>query len=286
MKYAIIESIGENHAISKVCRILECSERGFYAWRARSSRRASRVEQKATLTQAIIESFRGSNATYGSPRVWSELQDKGVRISRRAIAKIMRDQKLVARVPRRFLRAGGSAQSSKRIHPNYLNRHFEADAPNAVWVGDITELKTKQGLVYLATVIDLYSRRVIGWCASELSIAQITVIAFRRAVMLRNSAPQMFHSDQGTQYASVEFERVAKGTLLSMSRKANCLDNAVAESFFSTLKIELTHRHRYTTRQEAIASIESWMNFYNYERRHSTLDYKSPVAFETLSEAA
>jgi len=215
--------------------------------------------------------------------VIAELREQGVRTGRKRIARLMREQGLRARRKRRF-RTTTDSRHDLPIAPNVIARKFEAPAPNTTWVTDITYIWTHEGWLYLAVILDLFSRRIVGWSMSEQITRQIALNALAMALSRRQPPRGLIHhSDRGSQYASDEYRRLlaANGIVGSMSRRGNCWDNAVAESFFSTLKLELVHEHDWATRAEARAAIFEYLEvFYNGQRRHSSLDYVSPVAFE------
>jgi transposase InsO family protein len=224
-----------------------------------------------------------SRGRYGSPRVHAELHQRGQRIARKRVARLMRTAGLRARVRRRF-RCTTDSKHAMAIKGNLLARRFAVSTPNAGWVSDITYLWTLQGWLYLAVVLDLFSRRVVGWSLSERLERGLALDALGMALKGRQPAGAMLHhSDRGSQYASHEYQQLlaAHGILSSMSRSGNCWDNAVAESFFATLKIELVYQTQWRTRQEARSALFEYIElFYNRQRRHSTLGYLSPSEFE------
>jgi transposase InsO family protein len=234
------------------------------------------------LLVEIRASFEASKRTYGSPRVLKDLRGLGYRVSRKRIERMMRENGLQAIMRRRFRCTTNSAHEYP-VAANLLARRFEVDRPNHSWVGDITYIPTEEGWLYLAVLLDLYSRRVVGWNAAEKIDALLAIGALDQALRMRAPAPGLLHhSDRGSQYASYDYqERLRQAQVTtSMSRKGNCYDNAVAESFFSSLKRERVDRRRYWTREEAIADIRDYIDFYNRRRRHSYLDGLCPVDFE------
>jgi transposase InsO family protein len=219
--------------------------------------------------------------------VHEELRGQGVRVGRKRVARLMREQDLKARRKRRF-RVTTDSQHDLPVAPNVVARKFEVPAPNTTWVTDITYVWTREGWLYLAAILDLFSRRVVGWSMSEEITRQLALDALKTA-LLRRQPPRglIHHSDRGSQYASSDYRRLLKanGIVCSMSRRGNCWDNAVAESFFSTLKLELVYEHDWATRAEARAAIFEYVEiFYNGKRRHSSLGYLSPVDFERHHE--
>ena len=270
-----------------LCRNLEVSKAGYYAWRDR--KQSARSMKDGRLEKRIRLIHEGSNKRYGSPRVHAELRASGVRVGRKRVARIMRSAQLKVKYRRRF-RVTTLSSHSYPIASNVLNRKFKASRPNQAWVADITYFATKEGWLYLAIVLDLYSRRVVGWSMSRFIDADLVLNALRMAVTARRPSPGLIvHTDRGSQYACREYRMFAEAHDItpSMSRKGDCWDNAVAESFFSTLKIELKPERIWGTRNEARSEIfqylESW---YNRERRHSTLGYLSPEKFEKCRRVA
>ena len=227
--------------------------------------------------------FDRSRQTYGSPRLSDELQDSGVSCSENRVARLMRLSGIRA-VGKRKYRVTTNSKHNHPIAENLLNRQFSADKPNAVWLSDITYIWTAEGWLYLAGVLDVYSRMLVGWSMSARVTAELTLTALSQAIDRREVTPElMHHSDRGSQYAAGEYQRLLSesGMICSMSRKGDCWDNAPMESFFATLKAELVNREQFKTRQEAKAKIFEYIEvFYNRQRRHSTLGYKSPVDFE------
>ncbi|MFP2962870.1 IS3 family transposase, partial [Myxococcus sp. 1LA] len=227
-----------------------------------------------------------SRGTYGSPRVHAELRAKGRRVSRKRVARLMGQQGLAARRTRRFVHTTDS-RHTQPVASNVLARDFSADAPNRTWVTDITYVWTRQGWLYLAVVLDLFSRLVVGWAMGEFIDRHLVLGALDMALKRRRPPRGLLHhSDRGSQYSSEDYQRAlaSRGIECSMSRKGNCWDNAVAESFFSTLKMELVHDADFATRDQARAALFEYIEvFYNRQRRHSTLGYVSPVEYERLA---
>ena len=221
--------------------------------------------------------------TYGSPRVWRELRDEGERVSRKRVARLMKEEGLKGIPKRRFRRTTDSSHGLP-VAPNLLNRKFCADAPNRVWASDISYVRTWEGWLYLAVIIDLFSRRVVGWSIADNMRTELVLEALSRAVSLRRPPPGLMnHSDQGSQYASTDYRNALKKhrMVMSMSRKGDCWDNAAVESFFSTLKRELLYPGVWPTKSGARKCIASYIDdYYNTRRRHSSLDYVSPVEYE------
>lgn len=241
------------------------------------------------LLSEIRVIHRKSRETYGSPRVTAELRDRGIRCGRNRVARIMRDNGICAKMRRKFKRTTDSRHNLP-VAANLLDQDFAVGRPNSVWAGDITYVPTDEGWLYLATVLDLYSRQVVGWSMKRRMTRDLVVDALKQAVGRRKPPPGLIHhSDRGSQYASGEFQELLNkhGFLCSMSRKGNCYDNACVESFFGTLKTEMICFERYKTRDDARRSIFEYIEvFYNRQRKHSTLGYKSPVEFEISAKVA
>jgi transposase InsO family protein len=281
VKYTFIAAQKAEFPVSVLCSVLGASRSGYYAWCARPQ--AAREQQDAILAEAITEVHDQSRGTYGSPRVHAELKQRGVQVGKKRIARLMRDRGLAARRKRRFRPSTTESQHPHPVAANLLARSFSRPAPNQAWVGDITYIRTDEGWLYLAVLLDLFSRRVVGWSMSEHIDTQLALGALRMAVSNRRSSGVLHHTDRGIQYASLEYRQALAdhGLTASMSRKGNCWDNAVAESFFATLKAEVVHQRRFTSRAEARRAIFDYIEvFYNRRRRHSAIQYLSPMEFE------
>lgn len=291
MKYACITRHQGAFPVRLMCRVLAVAPAGYYAWRRRTP--SAHAQADAALGAQVRAAHQQSRGTYGAPRVHADLRAAGVRIGRKRVARLMHAAGLVGR-PR--VRRGVRTTDATHAHPiapNTLARRFDVHAVGAldrVWVSDITYVPTRAGWLYLATVLDLASRRVVGWAMRETLEVDLALGALRMALGARRPAPGLVHhSDRGTQYASAEYRALlaAHGLTASMSRKGNCWDNAVAESFFATLELELIVRSDWRTRDEARRAIfhyiETW---YNRARRHSTLGYRSPAEYEAQLDAA
>jgi putative transposase len=284
MKYTFIQEHHPHFSLAVLCRMLQVTCSGYYAWRQRPcSQRRQQDEQLLVHIRAIYEQSQGR---YGSPRVHQELQAQGVPCSEKRVARLMREYHLVARPTRKFVVTTDSRHSLP-VASHELNRQFQVEAVadvNHVWAGDITYVPTAEGWLYVAVVLDLKSRKVIGW-GMEDSLAQGLVSgALEMALGQRQPAVGLLHhSDRGSQYASHSYQELLQqqGITCSMSRKGNCWDNAPVESFFATLKKELVHRENYRTMEEAKASLFHYIEvFYNRQRRHSALGYLSPHEYE------
>jgi putative transposase len=284
MKYTFIHEHRAQFSLCVLCRMLEVTHSGYYAWRQRP--RSQRRQQDEQLLVHIRKIYEQSQGRYGSPRVHQELQAQGVRCSEKRVARLMQEQHLVAVPPRRFVVTTDS-QHALPVAPNELDRQYQVEAVadvNHVWASDITYVPTAEGWLYVAVVLDLKSRKVIGW-GMEASLEQGLVSgALEMALGQRQPQPGLLHhSDRGSQYASRHYQGLLQrqGISCSMSRKGNCWDNAPVESFFATLKKELVHRENYRTREEAKASLFQYIEvFYNRQRRHSALGYLSPEEYE------
>ena len=270
-----------------MCRVLRVSRSGFYSWRKRGvSPRLLRRQQLLAEIKRIHQESRGN---YGSPRITRELRKNGIVVNEKTVAEIMKESGIQAKHKKKF-KATTDSNHNLPVAKNRLKRNFKAKKPNRVWVTDITYIRTDEGWLYLAAFIDLFSRKVVGWSMSERMKADLVVDAFRMALFRqKRNAPRLVHSDRGSQYASEAFRKELKahGCKQSMSRRGNCWDNAVAESFFGTLKTELVHHEKYKTREEARLNIFDYIEtFYNRQRLHSYLNYVSPEEFEKSMEAA
>ena len=288
MRFAFIQaeragtsSIGN---VSELCRALDVSPAGFYAWRGRPE--SERAKEDRLLALKVAEAHQRGWGKYGSPRVHRELKKQEIDVGRKRVIRLMQEQGLVGRPKKKFVVTTDSNHALE-IAPNVLDRDFTASGPNQRWAGDITYLKTAEGWLYLAVVIDLYSRFIVGWALSPVIDRHLVLKALNMAIGRRGKvAGVLFHSDRGSQYASEDYRDAltAAGFTCSMSRRGNCLDNAVSESWFSTLKAELGEQFidHATAERELFAFIEV---FYNQTRSHSTLGYVSPAEFERKAAA-
>ena len=281
MRFVFIATEKAWAPVTTLCRVLEVSRSGFYAWEDRDPSKRSMDDEK--LCVEIVAIHKASRGTYGSPRVHAELQALGIAVSRKRVARLMRTLGLESPRKKRF-KATTDSKHDMPVADNVLDRQFEVEAPDLAWVTDITYVWTDEGWLYLAAILDLFSRRVVGFAMSDRIDRALVLQALKLAAGRRvPNAGLTHHSDRGSQYASSDY-RKALGDLdivCSMSRKGNCWDNAVAESFFATLKTELVYRRRFATRAEAREAIFDFIEtFYNSHRRHSTLGYLSPMEFE------
>jgi putative transposase len=283
MRYQFIRSHQSLYPVTLMCDVLEVSRSGYYDWRDRpASPTTLRQEQLAVLAK---DAFAESRQTYGSPRITRELAERGFKASRNTIAKIMRQEGIAARVPKRFIPRTTDSSHPYPIAENHLDRQFEpGDEAPAAWVSDITYVSTQEGWLYLAAVMDLRTRRILGWAMADHMKVELVLEALHMAIgRLKPQGQLLHHSDRGTQYACHDYRQMLAehGIKASMSRTGNCYDNAVMESFWATLKIEEVYKNDYATRAQAAAGIFSYIEmFYNRKRRHSALGYLSPEAFE------
>lgn len=271
-----------------MCEALGVSRGGFYAWMERPESGRSRENRRLVIQ--IRTSFSQSDETYGSPRVWRDLREWGFRCSIHRVARLMRSEGLQGRRKRRRLPTDSGIRAEHLLAPNTLDRQFEAPAPNRRWVADFTYVWTSEGWLYVAVVLDLYSRRAVGWAMSSEMTSTLVINALMMAIWRRGKPKELLHhSDQGSQYASEAFQRLLsdQGITCSMSRQGDVWDNSAMESFFSSLKMERVNRRQYRSRDEARADVFDYIErFYNPRRRHSTLGYLSPVAFEEATSSA
>lgn len=276
----------EIYPVRICCRVLEISHSGYYRW---ASARISRRElENNSLIRDIEQIHDSSRKTYGSPRIHAQLRALGRNCGRGRIERLMRKFGIRSKLKRRFRKTTDSGHS-ERIAPNLVRREFTVDRPNRTWVSDVTYLWTNEGWLYLAVTLDLFSRKVIGWSMSEKLTTDLVLDCLNAALRSREIDGELIHhSDRGREYASYEFKSQLsrRGILQSMSRRADCWDNAVAESFFHSLKAELGERRSFATRDEAREKVFEWIEvFYNRQRLHSTLGYQPPAVYEQINAA-
>jgi transposase InsO family protein len=284
MRFQLIDAAKREFPVQRLCKVLEVSPSGYFAWKNRPASRRQRED--LVLLAHVRSAFALSHETYGSPRMTHELREQGLAAGRRRIARLMRENGLKARQPRRFRRTTDSGHAFP-VAPNRLDQDFTATAPDEKWAADLSYIWTREGWLYLAVVIDLYARRVVGWAAGDRLHKELALTALRRAlVMRRPAAGLLHHSDRGSQYCSNEYQAELRrhGVVISMSGKGNCYDNAMVETFFKTLKSELVWRTAFQTRAEATEALARYIDgFYNPRRRHSALGFVSPIRFEMRS---
>lgn len=281
MRFQFVEVHREEFEVQVMCDVLDISRSGYYAWRSRSA--SQREMADAEYMEQIKEIFDESRHTYGYERIWRELQERGVACGKHRTRRLMRQNDLVAKQRKRYKRTT-KANPEHQPAPNLLEGDFEAVGPDSKWCADITYIPTQEGWLYLAVILDLFSRRIVGWAMDGRMKQQLVCTALQMALRQRQPAtPLIHHSDRGSQYTSYAFQELLADNDItpSMSGRGNCYDNAPVESFFGTLKAELVNHAVYQTRQEAMTDIFFYIEgFYNRTRRHSALGFLSPDAFE------
>ena len=285
MKYKFIDGHRSEFEVEKMCRALKVSRSGYYAWKKKPV--SKREKENEQLVEEIREIHEGSRYTYGSPRMQAELREKGYFIGHNRIARLMRENRIQAKMKKKF-KVTTHSKHSLPVAENLLRGDVQIHRPNQVWVSDITYLRSSEGWLYLCIIMDLYSRSIVGWSMEERLTKELVLKSLEMACMRRAAERGIiFHSDRGSQYASNDFRALIteKGFIASMSGKGNCYDNAHAESFFHTIKTEEVYGNTYRTRQEAKLSIFEYIEvFYNRVRKHSQLGYLSPYQFEVQKE--
>ena len=283
MKFAAIHRYREQYAVRMMCRVLGVSRSGYYDWVDRPE--SARTRRHRALTEKIRQAHQVSRETYGAPRIRKELVETGETVGENTVALLMRRARIVPKTVRKFRVTTDSRKTTPA--PNRLEQQFTAARADERWVSDITFIPTREGWLYLAVILDLFSRAVVGWSMGRRMKSELVTDALRMAMMRRKVRSRLLlHSDQGSQYAAAEYQAMLAehGIECSMSRKGHCWDNAVAESFFHTLKTELVHHEDYRSRAEAKASIFEYIEvFYNRQRRHSHLGQMAPLAFEAAA---
>jgi putative transposase len=279
VRYAFIEQLGDSYPLQMLCAALQVSDSGFASWQ-RSDGPKKWLSDSALLKR-IREIHEETKAAYGSPRIYQELKGLGIPVSKGRVERLMRENDLRGRHKRRF-KATTDSKHSLPVAPNRLEQNFETERPDQAWTADVTYIATAEGWLYLAIVLDLYTRQIVGWAMRERMTKELVIDALRMAWFRRRPPPGLIHhSDRGSQYCSHDFQKqlAAYGMLASMSRKGNCWDNATSESFFNSLKNERVHGSRYETRDAARADLFDYVEvFYNRSRRHSALGGQSPAA--------
>ena len=286
MRYAFIRRHRGVWPIGIQCGVLKVSVSGYHEYFARQPRVSERRHlSEEALTVHVRAVYQENHGAYGWPRVWRQLKSQGVRVGKQRVQQLMRQQSLRARGRRRFRGTTTDSRHDLPIAPNRLDRQFRVREPNQVWVGEISYIGTAEGWLYLAVVVDLFSRRIVGWSLRSEMRAEIVTRALEMAWYRRAPEPGgqlLFHSDRGSQYAGNKFREMLNrfGMVASMSRKGNCWDNACAETVFGSLKVERLAGQRFATRRAAQDETLAWIRWYNQTRMHSTLDYLSPAQFE------
>jgi putative transposase len=287
MKYQFIDKYRSAYRVDKMCRILNISRSSYYTWKNRG--KSMRGKENERLVFEIKLVYEKSRRIYGSPRITAELRARGIRCGENRVARLMRNNGIVAKTKRRF-KVATDSRHKLPVAENILNQDFTADKPNKAWVSDITYIWTREGWLYLAVILDIFNRKIVGWAMDSRITRDLVIKAFTMAVRRQKPKPlAIFHSDRGSQYASYDFRKLLEKHefIQSMSNTGNCYDNAIMETFFHTLKTELIYFERYETRLEARRSIFEYIEvFYNRIRRHSSLGYLSPVDFQKLAMAA
>jgi len=282
VKYQFIAEHEQQYPVTLMCRILGVVRSGYYRWRKTPVGKRKMADM--ILSEHIKDIFEQSRDTYGSYRIHATLADEGLRCGRKRVARLVGENNLVPKAARQFKVVTTDSKHKLPVAPNILAQNFTAEGPDRVWLSDITYVPTTEGWLYLAAVMDLYSRRIVGWAMSDSLHRQLVIDALLMAISVRHPLPGLLHhSDRGSQYASDEYQALLTQyqMVASMSRKGNCYDNAPMESFFGTFKIELVFDRDYTTRNEARLDIFEYIEvFYNRYRRHSALGYKSPAHYE------
>ena len=283
MRFQFIDDHRDKFPVTLMCKVLSVSPSGYYAWRKRPASAREMANQE--LYKKIQAVYNANHAVYGSPRIYRELKDQGVACSENRIARLMRLRGLRAKQSKRF-KTTTKRNKAHRAAPNLLKRNFEADQPDQTWLSDITYIRTLEGWLYLAAILDLYTRRIVGWAMSDRMTSALTMSALQMALQQRQPAAGLIHhSDQGSQYTDGTYQALLKdhGIRASMNGAGSWYDNAPMESFFGTLKSELVYHCVYHTRNEAKTDVFRYIEaFYNRRRRHSALDYLSPEAYEQL----
>ena len=283
MKFKFIKNNREYFRIGKMCKILRVTRSGYHHYL--KSRYSKRNLENKDIFELIEQIWKNSHHLYGYRRIHAELRSQGLYCNRKRILRLMHQNNIASKTKKKFKKTTNSNHSNY-ISPNLLEQNFRVNLPNKIWVADITYISTYEGWLYLSVVLDLYSRKVVGWSMSNRMTSQLVIDSFENAIIERKpEAGLFFHSDRGSQYSSTEFRKSLKkhGIIQSMSGKGNCYDNAVAESFFHTIKTELVYWKKYKTRKEAKSSIFKFIEgYYNRRRRHSYLNYLSPSNFELL----
>jgi len=286
VKYAWIERHHKHWPVALQCKVLNVSTSGYFEHQHRKNAGPQSADGKRISDEALLVHIKaahaGSKGEYGWPRVWEELRANGVRVGKERIRRLMKQHGIKARGKRKFVVTTDSKHNLP-IAPNLLDRNFQPDAPNSVWTSDITYIQTDEGWLYLAVVLDLYSRQVVGWSMQPHMQTSLVTDALRMAWFRRRPEPGLiFHSDRGSQYCSHAFQQTLAEYEMqsSMSRKGNCWDNAPTESLWRSLKVGRLYGMRFETRRQAMDEVIDWLTYYNHRRRHSTLGYISPMQYE------
>ncbi|WP_281274656.1 IS3 family transposase [Lysinibacillus telephonicus] len=279
--YGFIQQHRHEFRVAKMCEVLGVSRSGYYEWLNRP--KSNQKERKEKLTSQIKRVYLDSRRNYGSPKITKQLNSEGVHVSQKTVSRIMKDEGIRSKTVKKY-KATTNSKHNLPIYPNLLDQQFKVERPGQAWVADITYIWTSEGWLYLATIMELFSRRIIGWAMDTRMTKELVILALKRAIKTQTPTSGLIHhSDRGSQYASKEYQQVLRtnGIITSMSRKGNCYDNACIESFHSVIKRELVFHEKYKTRDQAKKSIiEYIVSFYNYKRIHSYTNYMSPIAYE------
>lgn len=264
-----------------MCKVLGVSKSGYYTWLKRP--KSKQLKRKEKLIGQIKRVYLESRRNYGSPKITKQLNSEGVSVSQKTVSRIMQKEGIRSKTVRKY-KATTNSKHTLPIYPNLLDQQFKVERPGQAWVADITYIWTSEGWLYLATVMELFSRRIIGWAMGDRMTKELVLMALKRAIQTQAPTPGLIHhSDRGSQYASKEYQQILQNSRIttSMSRKGNCYDNACIESFHSVIKKELIFHEKYKTRDQAKKSIVEYIvSFYNYKRIHSFTNYMSPIAYE------
>ena len=283
MKYAWIADNTKSWPVEVMCRVLEVSVSGYIDARRRAASGTTRqAKDEATVTRIAVIQKR-HRGRYGRRRMDRELRESGQLVNHKRVGRLMREHEMQSRIRRRFRVVTTDSKHAYPVAQNVLAREFEADAPNQKWLTDITYVETDEGWLYCAFVEDLFGRKIVGWAMDAAMPQDLTQAALRMALGLRAPAPGLLHhSDRGSQYAATDYRNIlkARGIVVSMSRKGDCWDNAPMESLNGTIKVECVYQTRFATRDQARQELVEYIGYYNTERRHSSLDYQTPAAFE------
>ncbi|MDM5247648.1 MULTISPECIES: IS3 family transposase [unclassified Lysinibacillus] len=279
--YNFIQQHRHEFRVAKMCEVLGVSRSGYYEWLNRP--KSNQKERKEKLTSQIKRVYLDSRRNYGSPKITKQLNSEGVSVSQKTVSRIMKEEGIRSKTVKKY-KATTNSKHNLPVYPNLLDQQFKVERPGQAWVADITYIWTSEGWLYLATIMELFSRRIIGWAMDERMTKELVILALKRAIRTQTPTPGLIHhSDRGSQYASKEYQQVLRTNrmITSMSRKGNCYDNACIESFHSVIKRELVFHEKYKTRDQAKKSIiEYIVSFYNYKRIHSFTNYMSPIAYE------
>ena len=287
MKFQFIDLHKKSHTVQALCQMFGVTASGYYQWKNRG--KSNREQENDFLLEKIKDTYEKNRCVYGSPRITLALNRQSISCSQPRVARLMRANGIVAKTQRKF-KATTNSNHTLPVAADLVGQAFGVDGPNKLWVGDITYIDTDEGWLYLAKVMDAYNREIVGWAVDKRMTKDLVIKAMDRAIRKRRpSQSPIFHSDRGSQYASYAFRRLLVNNHIrqSMSGKGNCYDNAMAESFFKTLKTELIYQNKYQTRQEAKQDIFEYIEvFYNRKRLHSALDYKTPIEYGELTNVA